>query len=280
MNNFLRYTGDKTSYRCDITSYFPANVDIYVEPFAGSASIAFYSKFQHVILSDHNPNLMACFVAIRDNVELLISLLKEEQEYFDDFCRTNNDVERKSHYEQLRDEYNMNKMHSCADFKETDLRTMTGIAALFILFNQTGTNGIYREDRNGNCTVLVGDHNVQIIDEKLLREMSHYLNTANVDIRCEDVFDLLSTLPKCKNGLIYCDPPYIPIPIGSYTCYSPDGFDEPEHTRLADVLWSLQDKGYHSVISNSASTTTFNVYFGYEFVDIKESPNEILLITP
>lgn len=76
INSPFRYPGGKFYARKLILEHLIPH-DCYIEPFAGGASIFFAKeKVARNILNDADPDLINCYLVIRDNVEgLLLRLL-------------------------------------------------------------------------------------------------------------------------------------------------------------------------------------------------------------
>src|SRR5580700_4077334 len=100
INSPFRYPGGKFYARKLILQYIVPHTS-YVEPFAGGGSIFFAkSKAPFSLLNDADPELVNCYLAIRDNVEALIALLdgipaiKEKHHYYKNIYQPSNDLER------------------------------------------------------------------------------------------------------------------------------------------------------------------------------------------
>lgn len=85
-------------------------------------------------MSDINPELINCYIEVRDNIQYLISELK-----------TFNDNE--SFYYEIRSA-NLNELNSIER------------AARFIYLNRTCFNGLYRENKNGQFNVPYGKYKI------------------------------------------------------------------------------------------------------------------------
>lgn len=289
---FIKYVGGKSRVYDQLIEYFPEECHVYVEPFVGSGSVALTRKYPRAILSDNNPNLMSCYIAIRDNLELLISLLKEEQENFDEIM--DDRIQYKERYLSIRELYNKNKLKEIEDFATADLRTLTGVAALYMVLNKTCFNGMYRESlKEGKFNVPPGSFkSVTILDESVLRSMHDYLNSCDVDIRCQSVFDLLESLKTEEpGGFIYCDPPFMINGTSKYISYTSKRFINEDHERLAEMLWDLKSHGFESAVSNSYGDNVLECYnrFSYVIINVSRSisqkttarskTQEVLLLT-
>ena len=100
INSPFRYPGGKFYARKLILEHLTPH-DCYIEPFAGGASIFFAKrKATRNILNDADPELINCYMIIRDRVEDLIKLLhgipatKENHHYYKNIYQPTNDLER------------------------------------------------------------------------------------------------------------------------------------------------------------------------------------------
>ena len=100
INSPFRYAGGKFYARKLILEYIPRHY-YYVEPFAGGGSIFFAKELApNNWLNDADPELINCYLQIRDNVEVLIEALdgheasKKKHHFFKNEFKPQNDLER------------------------------------------------------------------------------------------------------------------------------------------------------------------------------------------
>lgn len=100
INSPFRYAGGKFYARKLILEHLIPHTH-YVEPFAGGGSIFFAKeKVAFNQLNDVDPELVNCYLQIRDNVEALIGLLeglpasKDKHDYYKNKYQPTNDLER------------------------------------------------------------------------------------------------------------------------------------------------------------------------------------------
>ena len=82
---FLKWVGGKTQLLKELEKRLPPCPEggyDYVEPFLGGGALFFNlqktGKIKSALLNDANPELILCYRAVRDAVDLLISELKEK----------------------------------------------------------------------------------------------------------------------------------------------------------------------------------------------------------
>src|SRR4028119_1178945 len=80
---FLKWAGGKSRLIQQYLPYFPKKFAIYHEPFLGGGAIFFYlyssQLLKQAFITDINPELINAYGCIKDNVELIVPLLKDHQ---------------------------------------------------------------------------------------------------------------------------------------------------------------------------------------------------------
>ena len=81
---FIKWAGGKSQLIEQFQGLFPRHFNSYYEPFIGSGAVFFYIKSKlkpkKVMLSDVNPELINCFVVVRDKLSELIELLSAHRQ--------------------------------------------------------------------------------------------------------------------------------------------------------------------------------------------------------
>jgi DNA adenine methylase len=246
---YLKWAGGKRQLLTEIKKYLPKNAagSTYYEPFVGAGAVFFYLQPKKAIINDFNAQLILTYVAIRDNVEELIKLLKKyktknKEEYFYQIRNLDRDTEK---------------------FNE-----LTNIekAARLIFLNKTCFNGLYRVNSQGLFNVPYGKYkNPAICEEIVLRQINEYLNNNEIVIINNDFEFAVSNADK--NSFIYFDPPYHSPDKTNFTGYQADGFGEEEQERLRDVMIKMTNRGARCLLSN-ADTDYIRELYDYEFFEI------------
>ena len=246
---FVKWAGGKSQILGDIRAKYPAGLGTaitkYAEPFVGGGAVLFdilrsYS-LEEIYISDINRNLIATYMAIRDNVDALISLLTTMQS---NYWKCDEEA-RKSYYYEKRDRFNALKTAKISDIE---------IAALFIFLNRTCFNGLYRVNAKGDYNVPMGSYKKPAIcDAENLKAVSYCLKC--VQIVCGDYRQSRNFIDN--NTFAYFDPPYRPLSqTSSFTAYAQDGFGDNEQAELACFVDELSEKGAFVVASNSDPKNT------------------------
>jgi len=204
-------------------------------------------------LTDHNPDLIACYRAVRDFPDEIVREL----------TRLARDHERKGtdHYYEIRNNrFNKERARLRASANGGELDYSPALAAMFIYLNRTGYNGLFRLNSAGEFNVPAGRYSKpRICDEENLRRVSEAL--ARTDVRLE-MRPFETVLDAAREGdFLYFDPPYAPLSkTARFTSYTADGFDLDDQTRLRDVLVRLATRGCDVVMSNSTAPEIAGLY--------------------
>lgn len=249
---FVKWAGGKLQLIDQFKSFFPNKFNNYFEPFVGSGAVAFYIlqkyKPKQVLLSDINEELINTFNVIKNNVEELISTLKEHKKK-----HTKND---KEYFYKIR-------------LLNTSALTPLERAARFIYLNKTCFNGLYRVNSKGQFNVPIGSYkNPDIVQADKLRKISKLLKTVKIKVMS---FEKIIDFAK-KGDFIYFDPPYYPLKKGkSFTTYTKNNFLEKEQQKLAEVFTKLNKKGCKVMLSNSDTKFIKDLYKNYSVNTVKAS---------
>lgn len=231
---FLKWAGGKRKLVPEILSRMPAMFGSYHEPFVGGGALfwALVSRgHKHAFLSDANVRLVNAYVAVRDDVEAVMDLLRTYPYEKEFYLRTRSQLDEGSAAER---------------------------AARFIYVNRAGFNGMYRVNSRGEFNIPFGRYtNPTICDEARLRDCSEALQ--GTSILHEDFMGVAS---RARSGdFVYFDPPYVPVSNTSdFTGYTEVGFSLADHTRLRDLARTLADRGVHVLISNSNAPAILELY--------------------
>lgn len=233
---FLKWAGGKTQLADALLERKPVYFNTYHEPFVGSGAIFFRlyreNQVRRAILSDINAELIDTYLAIRDRVAEVISLLSE-------FPHS------KEFYYEIR-------------AKDPWKLSLPERAARMIYLNKTGYNGLYRVNQRGQFNVPFGRYkSPKYLDQENLLAVSHALQ--NVEILCVP-FDTI--VHRAKPGdWVYFDPPYVPVSqTANFTAYHANGFGLQDQERLRDVCITLSQNNVYITVSNSDTAIVRSLY--------------------
>jgi DNA adenine methylase len=241
-NPVIKSVGGKRQLIRELSARVPAQFDTYYEKFVGGGALFFWLQAQgritKAILSDTNSRLIRTYIAVRDNVESVISAVQKMK------------TDRDSFY----------AIRSQAPGDGTDV----DVASWFVYMNRCCFNGLYRENKQGKCNSPYGTSRAKLIDPDAFRESSKALQ--GVEIRCED----FATTEPSAGDFVYMDPPYWPRnkTTAKFTSYTAKGFGPEDQIRLRDYAAELREKGVHVLLSNSDVDETRNLYDGFEVASV------------
>ena len=203
----------------------------YYEPFVGAGAVFFELQPQRAVINDRNEQLILTYKVIKENAEDLVALLKEHRK-----------KNSKEYFYEIR---NMDR-----DPAKFNALTDAEKAARLIFLNKTCFNGLYRVNSRGFFNVPYGKYkNPAICEDVVLRQISGYLNSNEIDILNGDFESAVSTADK--NSFVYFDPPYHSPDKTNFTGYQANGFDDNEQERLCNVMIKLTKLGVKCLLSNS-----------------------------
>ncbi|WP_088839395.1 DNA adenine methylase [Listeria sp. ILCC792] len=240
---FTKWTGGKRQLLPQLLEYVPKEFETYYEPFVGGGALLFEMQPQKAVINDYNQALIETYEVIRDDVEKLITLLKQHQKQN---CS--------EYYYHIRSFDRDGRIHDT---------NKTWRAARILYMLRVNFNGLYRVNSNNQFNTPYGRYkNPKIVDEENLRNVSMYLKHDNVKIMNGDFQD---SLRNVKEGdFIYLDPPYVPLSeTANFTSYTASGFNLSSQERLRDVFKELDRRGAFVMLSNSNSSIVHDLYKEY-----------------
>jgi DNA adenine methylase len=249
---FVKWAGGKSKLLDELLSRVPGHVGTYAEPFAGGAALFFAlasdatRSFDRAILADQNEDLVACYRAVKNDVDGLIRALKELPHDRDTFYR-------------IREEDPAGK---------SDVER----GARLVYLNRTCFNGLWRVNASGKFNVPFGRYeNPRIVDEEGLRLASQAL--ARAEIVRADFED--ATRGLGAGDFVYFDPPYIPLTkTASFTAYASGGFGPKDQERLTRVLGELRERHVLGMLSNADTEDARALYRDFA-VQVVKAPRAI-----
>jgi len=246
---YLKWAGGKRQLLPEIMKYLPKNINdyTYYEPFVGAGAVFFELQPKKAVINDFNGQLILTYNVIKKNVEDLILLLQKHQ-------KKNNK------------EYFYKTRNTDRDPAKFNALTDTEKAARLIFLNKTCFNGLYRVNSRGLFNVPYGRYkNPAICEDILLRQISGYLNTNDINILNIDFERAVSTANK--KSFVYFDPPYHSPDKTNFTGYQANGFNESEQERLCNVIKKMTNRGIKCLLSNS-DTEYIRELYNHDIFDI------------
>lgn len=250
---FLKWAGGKRYLIPKIKEQWPKAIKgTYYEPFLGGGAVLLSMQPKKAIVNDINAELINCYEVIRDEVDVLIQLLRMF-------------INKESYYYEIRD------WDRLSGYEE---RSRVEKAARIIYLNKTCYNGLFRVNSQGQFNVPFGRYkDPNIIDEIVLRAVSRYLKESDITFLNVDFEKAVAS--ATKSDFIYFDPPYdSEHDPASFTGYNINGFGKDQQNQLRILVDELDRKGCHFLLSNAKTNLTTFLYMKYT-VDEVEVPRPI-----
>ena len=219
---FLRWAGGKRWLKPTLHKYLPADgFNAYHEPFIGGGSMLFHLRPNEAYISDLNSELINAYSAVKNDIDQLISFLKEHKNTEEDYYRIRGTVFEDS-------------------IKE---------AARFIYLNYTSFNGIYRVNLEGKYNVPYGKRKGFNYDFDNLINVSKAL--AGVNLSSGDFYNVLDNVKK--GDLVFLDPPYtVTHNNNGFIEYNKKIFDISEQERLSQLIDDIKKREAYYILTNAA----------------------------
>ena len=229
---FVKWAGGKRQLISTLNENLPESFGTYFEPFLGGGALLFNmlteNNKQKCIISDLNSDLVLAYATIRDNVDNLISSLKQHEKYYQ--------KDSKSYYYSVRE--------------STPKKEIEKTSRLLFL-NRTCFNGLYRVNSKGQFNVPFGRTPQGNPPQLYLKENIEACSQAleNVELCCEDFYE---TVKKTKSGdFVYLDPPYHAP--NKASMYSKVAYTDDLQDRVAQFYHDLAKTGAKIMLNNSAT---------------------------
>lgn len=269
----LKWAGGKQQMADILLSNSPKQYNKYIEPFIGGGALFFAKQPHKAIISDSNAELINLYRVVADDVELLISFLKEMKNTEEDFY------------------------HIRA--QDTSKMSLVEQAARTMYLNKTCYNGLYRVNKKGQFNSPYGKYKKpNICDEDNLRSASELLKRST--IVHGDYKQILHDYAE-PGDFIFLDPPYLPVSkYADFKRYTKEQFYEEDQHELAEEVDRLAELGCNVLLTNSNHPLVHRLYGKYkisvhqtrrhinsdaskrtgEDVLVKVSPSKKLFIVP
>jgi DNA adenine methylase len=246
---FLKWVGGKRQILPSIVAYLPKNIKTcqYVEAFVGGGAVLFHLQPKRAIINDLNTELINVYRVIKHDLDPLINDLKKHENNSSYFYAIRN-LDRTPNYKNLSD---------------------IERASRIIYLNKTCFNGLYRVNNAGEFNSPFGNYkNPNIINEPVLRAVSKYLRTNDIELFSVDYETILDKVEQ--NTLVYLDPPYHPISNNSnFTGYVQGGWNMFDQVRLKEACDKLNARGIKFLLSNSSAGFIKDLYKQYNIRIVK-----------
>lgn len=219
----------------------PSSLRSYYEPFVGGGALFFAIQPSRATLSDNSPELINCYVQVRDHADEVIEHLAAMENTEEDYYK----------------------------IRDNDPTTEVARAARLIYLVTLSFNGIYRLNLKGEFNVPYGHKtHLRPCDPVRIRAASTALSHA--DILCVD-FEGASTCAG-EGDLVYLDPPYtVAHGNNGFLKYNARIFSWSDQVRLSEFARSLARRGCRVIVSNADHPSIVSLYPDFRMQLIKRA---------
>jgi len=247
---FLKWAGGKFSVLDELAKYLPPGKRL-VEPFVGAGSVFLNFRYPAYLSADVNADLVNLYRQLAGNPDSVIRIARQ----LVNGCVTNDT------FLAIRDEFNGRQAHAVRH------------AALFLALNRTCFNGLTRYNTAG---VFNTGWNKKDVDNYFPEQELHSYASRRVnhEFLCASFEETISR--ASVGDVIYCDPPYEPLPGKSgFVKYDKGGFHFDRQVELADHLVQAHQRGAQVVITNSGAPKIIELYTsrGFSVHELKAKRN-------
>lgn len=241
--------------------FYPREFGAYCEPFLGSGAVFFDLLARGVLdgravrLSDTNPDVIGCYLAVRSGPAAVARHLGE---FAAGYAARGADF-----YYEVRDTvFNPGRRRIAGGGPASRVAGAytPELAAALIFLNRTGFNGLFRLNQRGEFNVPAGRYEKPAIcDASALARAATALARPGVAL---DTSSFEQVLAGAQPGdFLYLDPPYAPMSgTARFTAYTAGGFSEHDQRRLQRAVIDAAQRGCRVVLSNSTAPLVQDLY--------------------
>ena len=236
MKPLVKYRGGKTKEIPHLIKHIPHFNGRYIEPFFGGGAMFFYLEPKNAIINDINAKLMAFYKGVKLDFETLQKELSEIENIYRTNRKKFEELKAKTPTERVEDEnevlyYQIRDMfNDLADKKYSD-------ALLYFFINKTAYSGMIRYNSKGEFNVPYGRYanlNTSLATKAHSQLLSH---TEIYNLDYKDIFEMAE-----EDDFMFLDPPYDCVFSDYGNTEHKDGFNEKNHTELANAYKQLKCK--------------------------------------
>lgn len=226
----LNYIGGKQKILSQILPLFPANINQFIDLFAGGCNVGINANANKIICNDNLAYLIDMYKSFQNND--LYTTIQHIQTKIAEFDLS---LTNEEGYKKMRAHYNQYK-------NPLDLFVLVAFSFNHqIRFNNSHEfNNPFGKERSNFNSVMKSN----------LERFIYKLKEINIDFICNN-FDNFDFSILAENDFVYCDPPYL-ITTGTYNDGKRGftGWNEMEEKKLLKILNDLNKQGIKFALSN------------------------------
>ena len=236
MKPLVKYRGGKSKEIPHIIKHIPEFKGKYIEPFFGGGALFFYLEPKKAIINDINSKLMDFYNGVKNDYDKLEKELIEIGEIYKVNRKKFELLKKQTPEKRVKDDnetlyYQIREMfNGLTDKKYSE-------ALLYFFINKTAYSGMIRYNSKGEFNVPYGRYanlNTSLVTEYHSRLLS---NTEIYNFDYQNIFEMAE-----EDDFMFLDPPYDCVFSDYGNVEHKDGFNEENHTTLADNFRELKCK--------------------------------------
>tara|TARA_R110000868_G_scaffold248285_2_gene504788 strand:- start:257 stop:1165 length:909 start_codon:yes stop_codon:yes gene_type:complete len=236
MKPLVKYRGGKSKEIPHIIKHIPEFKGKYIEPFFGGGALFFYLEPKKAIINDINSKLMDFYNGVKNDYDKLEKELIEIGEIYKVNRKKFELLKKQTPEKRVKDDnetlyYQIREMfNGLSDKKYSE-------ALLYFFINKTAYSGMIRYNSKGEFNVPYGRYanlNTSLVTEYHSRLLS---NTEIYNFDYQNIFEMAE-----EDDFMFLDPPYDCVFSDYGNVEHKDGFNEENHTTLADNFRELKCK--------------------------------------
>ena len=233
MNPVLKYRGGKSREIPRFLQYIPDDFNRYIEPFFGGGAVYFYLEPDNAILNDLNKRLMTFYSQLKNQYPLMRQQLDVIQKIYEQNQVAYKELKARKPEDRVPNANEDLYYHMRDLFNHPDTSSyLDGVLYFFI--NKTAYSGMIRYNNSGEYNVPFGRY--PNLNTKLITQQHSNL-LQNAELFSSDYSDIFAMAQE--DDFIFLDPPYDCVFNDYGNIDMMNGFDEPEHRRLAEDFRNL-----------------------------------------
>jgi DNA adenine methylase len=236
MKPLVKYRGGKSKEIPQIIKHIPQFNGRYIEPFFGGGALYFHLEPKKAIINDINSKLIAFYNGVKNDYDKLRIELDEIEKLYS--LNRRNFEELKSKTPELRvDDENDTLYYQIRDMFNDLSEKKYSDALLYFFINKTAYSGMIRYNSKGEFNVPYGRYtniNTSLVTKGHNKLLS---NTAIFNFDYSNIFEMAE-----EDDFMFLDPPYDCIFSDYGNTEHKDGFNEKNHTELANAYKNLKCK--------------------------------------
>ncbi|MGC4129610.1 MAG: Dam family site-specific DNA-(adenine-N6)-methyltransferase [Bergeyella sp.] len=236
MKPLVKYRGGKSKEIPHLEKHIPKFSGRYIEPFFGGGAMFFYLEPKRAIINDINAKLMAFYKGVKSDFETLQNELSEIEKIYRINRRKFEELKTQTPTERVNDD-NETLYYQIRDMFNDLTEKKYSDALLYFFINKTAYSGMIRYNSKGEFNVPYGRYanlNTTLVTKAHSRLLA---NTEIYNCDYKNIFEMAE-----EDDFMFLDPPYDCVFSDYGNAEHKDGFNEKNHTELANAYKQLKCK--------------------------------------